>query len=349
MQGWLVLFDLSGYTEFLVGSDLERAPGILHTLIGTTLAHVDAPLEIAEIEGDAIFAYASADSANGIDLLGTIERVYCAFAAAREQMDRNAACDCAGCRLLPHLDLKVIAHYGSFGLARMLPGAPAKPIGLDVVLAHRLLKNHITERTGVKAYAFLTDACVRTLGIPPVLLLQHAEAYEHIGDVVGHVHDLEKVWVEERQKRLVRVEPGDAWIEVRVDIAAPVEAVWDAACTPAFRSVWRLSEPLDPIAIAGRAAQYCYTGDVVAADRVVDWQPFHRMTLECETDVGVLRVTIELAHVSAGTRVTARIGAPHVDPGEETRHRLSERAWQNLDVLRRWSTAARGLPIVPTG
>lgn len=353
MQGYLVLFDLSGYTEFLVGSDLERAPGILHSLIGTTLEHVDAPLRIAEIEGDAIFAYARDDAFGaGGDLLGAIERVYCAFAAAREQMDRNATCDCAGCRLLPHLDLKVVAHHGSFALGRMLPGTPDKPMGVDVVLAHRLLKNRITERTGVKAYVFLTDACVRALGIVTDSGVQHAEVYEHVGSVSGCVHDLEQVWAVEREKRLVRVLPGDAWVEIHVDIGAPLEAVWDAVCTPAFRSVWRLSEPLDPIAIAGRSAQYCYTGEMVAADRVVDWQPFHRMTLECEGPDGTgLRVTVDLSRVSAGTQVVARIGAPEVDPGEEVRHQVRQRAWQNLDVLRRWATAgsavvARGLPIV---
>jgi hypothetical protein len=91
---------------------------------------------------------------------------------------------------------------------------------------------------------------------------------------------------------------------------------------------------------------------MVAADRVVDWQPFHRMTLECEGPDGTgLRVTVDLSRVSAGTQVVARIGAPEVDPGEEVRHQVRQRAWQNLDVLRRWATAgsavvARGLPIV---
>jgi uncharacterized protein YndB with AHSA1/START domain len=148
------------------------------------------------------------------------------------------------------------------------------------------------------------------------------------------------------------VEPADAWIEGAIEVDAPVEAVWDAACSPAFRSLWRLSQPFDPAAMAGRVAQYCFTGEIVGIDRVVDWQPFHRLTLDCEGPGAIrLRVTTELTAVPAGTRVVSRIGAPSPAPGAQIREEIERRARQNLDVFERWlvrasSVPGRGLPVV---
>lgn len=41
-KGNLVLFDLSGYTEFLARSEVGEAAGILESLVGTLLQHIRA-------------------------------------------------------------------------------------------------------------------------------------------------------------------------------------------------------------------------------------------------------------------------------------------------------------------
>ena len=56
-QGYLVLADVSGYTGFLAGVELEHATGILGDLIQQMLDGLTPPLELARIEGDAVFVH----------------------------------------------------------------------------------------------------------------------------------------------------------------------------------------------------------------------------------------------------------------------------------------------------
>jgi uncharacterized protein YndB with AHSA1/START domain len=315
-KGYIVLLDLSGYTEFLTKSELDAVPGILQSLVGTLLEHVEPPLEVAELEGDAVFAYAPEGSfRRGQTLLEVIERLYCVFAAAREQMEHNAACDCSGCKRFPKLDLKVVAHYGSFVLSRMMPERPPKPVGPDVVLAHRLLKNRVVESTGFTSYAFITRACADSLGLDWLErhAKSHSETYDHVGEVQGYVHDMAPVWARDRENKLVSIEAGDAWIQIDTQIAAPAQVVWDALTAPEFKTLWRFADQVTVTdGRAGKGTEYrCYRGQTVSVDKVVDWQPFRRLTLDCEWPLGArLRMTTELAPGPAGTQLVTRLGMP---------------------------------------
>jgi uncharacterized protein DUF2652 len=57
----LILADISGYTRFMVESQLAAAHGQLCItfLIETLLREVDIPLQLQAIEGDAVFLYAA--------------------------------------------------------------------------------------------------------------------------------------------------------------------------------------------------------------------------------------------------------------------------------------------------
>ena len=59
-QGCLVIADISGYTAFLAGSELQHAQGILDELLGDILKTLAPPFETANLEGDAVFCYAPA-------------------------------------------------------------------------------------------------------------------------------------------------------------------------------------------------------------------------------------------------------------------------------------------------
>ena len=102
-------------------------------------------------------------------------------------MRRATTCTCSACSLIGALDLKFVAHLGSFVL-QQTPTGP-KPIGPDVIVVHRLLKNGVAQAFGTKAYAFLTDALLGrasgTLGLPA-----HSERYDDVGEVRGRVAKL---------------------------------------------------------------------------------------------------------------------------------------------------------------
>ena len=170
--------------------------------------HTLPPLIISRLEGDAVIAYAPIGSfLQGQTLIELLENTYVAFRQARERMQLNTTCTCNACRNIPNLDLKFLVHFGTYVLQDML--TYRELVGSDVNLAHRLLKNHIVETTGITAYAAYSVASVEELGILQLCLAMrpHRESYEHLGEVGLYVQDMHAVWERERERQRVVVEP----------------------------------------------------------------------------------------------------------------------------------------------
>ena len=59
--------------------------------------------------------------------------------------------------------------------------------GPAVIVAHRLLKNSVTDETGLRGYVLMTDAARELLGLDAAAGTSHAEAYDDAGSVSGVV------------------------------------------------------------------------------------------------------------------------------------------------------------------
>jgi hypothetical protein len=94
---------------------------------------------------------------------------------------------CTACPAVAHLDLKVVLHRGQ--AVRQSVGSGSDLLGPAVTVAHRLLKNTIRERIGVRPYLFLTDASATALGVPQVGLA-HREEYADAGQIPGRIVEL---------------------------------------------------------------------------------------------------------------------------------------------------------------
>ena len=57
-RGCLVLADITGYTGYLAGSELEHAQDVLADLMETVLKALRPTLRLAKLQGDAAFVYA---------------------------------------------------------------------------------------------------------------------------------------------------------------------------------------------------------------------------------------------------------------------------------------------------
>ena len=187
--GTLVLADISGFTAFLTATELEHGPQIIGALLEAVMSQLSPPFEIQEVEGDAVFAVGPDGTlpspARVLDLL---DSAFAAFKKLQGQLVADESCACGACRSVDKLDLKVIGHHGRF--VRHAVGGRAQITGVDVVLAHRLLKNGVT---GSRAYLLLTDAMLRWIGLDPIDLglVARVESYEHLGDVRCFVRPLD--------------------------------------------------------------------------------------------------------------------------------------------------------------
>ena len=165
-HGYLVLADISGYTSYLAGVELDHAHEILGDLLETILNRFKPLLAISKLEGDAVFAYApEASVPRGETLLELIESTYAAFRDRQNSMHHRTTCTCNACRAIPTLDLKFFVHHGDYILQAI--GNITEVIGSDVNLAHRLMKNHVSEATGWRAYAMFTEKALDHIGVRP--------------------------------------------------------------------------------------------------------------------------------------------------------------------------------------
>src|SRR5262245_670106 len=188
-NGVLVLADISGFTEFVTGTELEHGPPIIAALLEEVMRHLAPPLEIQEVEGDAVFALGPDRAVvPPARLLAVLEDAFNGFRSLQREIQADQSCSCRVCRNVAVLDLKIVAHHGSF--LRQFVGDRSQAAGADVILVHRLLKNRVA---GTRAYVLLTAAALRWLELDAALagLSAHTEHYEHLGEVQCFVRELE--------------------------------------------------------------------------------------------------------------------------------------------------------------
>ena len=284
----LVIADISGYTSYLAGTELDHAQDILADLMTTVVGALRPGFRLAKLEGDATFAYLLTERIDGSQLLDTIERTYFAFQRRLRDIAQATACACNACVLMPRLDLKFIAHHGS--IVRHRIAGREELVGSDVIVAHRLLKNHVVERLRIPAYALFSGPCVAAMAIDPAALgmTEHLDTYDDLGDVAGWVHDLAAAWTAELEGRRVFVSEGDAGYELETIQEAPRDIVWSFVTDPAIRPRWQADvQGVNELPTAPRrgvgTTNHCMHGKEVLVEEILDWRPTdyvtHRTTL----------------------------------------------------------------------
>ena len=309
-RGYLVIADITGYTAFLSGSELDHAEDSLKDLLDLLIDQTKPPLVISRLEGDAIISYApEASFLQGQTLVEILENTYVAFRQARQRMQLNTSCTCNACRNIPNLDLKFFVHHGTYVLQEM--AGHTELVGSDVNMAFRLTKNSIAQDLGIDAYVAYTDPAVVALGIGEFCntMHTHQEEYEHLGEVSLYVQDLEPVWLRESNRRRVSVDPDEAMFTVETEIPAEPPLVWDYFTKPEYR---RILFGVDRMKINDnstgrvdeRAVYICAHGDYDVPQPVLDWRPFEYYTIETPIPGGALAmVTTGFTPTENGTRV----------------------------------------------
>ena len=187
-EGFLVLADISGFTRFVTASELEHGARVTGQLLEAVMRGLAPPLEIQELEGDAVFALGPDRLLPDASVLPpALAAAVGAFKERQRGMAGDNDCTCRACCGIAALDLKLIAHHGRF--ARQEVAGRARVAGPDVILVHRLLKNPV----GGRAYVLLTEPALARLGVDPAAhgLARHLVSYPHLGEVPCFVAALE--------------------------------------------------------------------------------------------------------------------------------------------------------------
>ncbi len=283
-EGYLLIADITGYTQYLNESELEHAQETLTALLQLLIEQTNPPLVISRLEGDAVISYGLLENFyQGQSFIEKIEDIYVIFRKALDRLVLNNTCQCNACRNISNLDLKFFVHYGTFGIQRI--SSYDELVGSDINLIHRLVKNSVKEATGFEAYALYTDNAIRQMGIDGVeaSMTKHSESYDHLGEVTVWVQDLDPVWERKKSTLEVKLPEGRKW-SFDVLLEMPVEAAWDYMTQPENRKLLIGAERVEVIQRSnGRLAEgsiyQCYHGDRLVPQTILEWQPFERMVV----------------------------------------------------------------------
>jgi len=187
----LLIADISGYTNFMIANrnTISKSHKIIIELINTIIAHIELPLEVAKIEGDAVFLFAlkGKDEAEWKQLCKKIGEKLIAFfdvfSTKVNELRSSVLCSENTCIAIETLKLKIVVHTGyaelvSFGTFKELSG-------IDVILVHRLLKNSIIE----KEYILMTESACSEIMFPKIICIETGlEKYDDMGEVKTFVY-----------------------------------------------------------------------------------------------------------------------------------------------------------------
>lgn len=316
----LLIADISGYTQFLKASELEHARGILTDLLGVLVEQTRPPLVISRLEGDAVFSYElAAPSVSGQTVVEMVEGTYVAFRKAIELIVLNTTCDCNACANVGSLDLKFFVHHGEFALQQI--GDRRELLGTAVNIAHRLTKNSVKDRTGITAYTLWTADAFSALALAPLAQawIPHVEVYDDVGQVDCWVQDMHPIWLQQRERSELKIDPDEVLVEASIVIPLPPELVWDRLADPAYRSVLMHAQrqEIQP-AGSGRTGEgatfVCHHGSRVTPQVILEWQPFRRVVTKdlLPFPGGKTHILTEyrLDPVPEGTRLTQACARP---------------------------------------
>jgi hypothetical protein len=195
-QAALVLADISGYTKFTRNHKmtLMHAEHIITELLEAVIDKAEFPLNIAKLEGDAVFMYALCpdedQTAVAKDVLNQVRLFFEAFNAKAESVMATTFCTCEACSNVERLRLKAVVHHGEVAFKQIRQFEELA--GENVIIVHRLIKNSIPS----KEYVLLTDTFHKLAGnlsdAEPEFRTEEVEGIGPVKTAVFYVNPAEK-------------------------------------------------------------------------------------------------------------------------------------------------------------
>ncbi len=220
----ILIPDISGYTEFLTTTELVHSSHIINELLEAILAANDGGFELSEVEGDALLLYRKGKPIEGGALVRLCLGMFESFHRQVKLIERDSVCPCGACTTASNLSLKFVAHHGVVQEIKVRQFT--KCSGVDMIVAHRLLKNRVASNEYILATAGCFD--VSTLQPSPGELAweRSSDDYPAIGTIryqYAPLAEVRRIIADPPPRISPIVELGDHSIAVEID--APMRAV----------------------------------------------------------------------------------------------------------------------------
>src|SRR5664279_22517 len=241
----LIIADISGYTRYMTANakTLAHSQTIITELIKAIIRQIELPLEVAKLEGDAVFLFcrkqAGAKPWSEVkkiigDKLITFFRM---FSEKISELIQSTTCTCNACTHIEKLRLKAVVHSGEALFHRVLNFVELA--GVDVIIVHRLLKNSVA----AEQYLLLTEAARHDLEFSgQIHLSDGVETYDEIGQINTLVY-------------LPEDQPAAATVSTETSFTSRFGKSWKLFCKlwfAPFTSRPRLAHNTSEVSVAGR-------------------------------------------------------------------------------------------------
>lgn len=164
--GYFLLADISGFSSYLAGVELEHAGGVLQKLLEGVARQIEPVFKVQGFDIDSVFAYIPNVGMNRFEnLYKLIESTYNGFKSNLLVISDHITCTCAACRNVTSLDLKFIVHYGEYILSSVQQKELL--IGSDpTFVRNRHWKESVAALAGWRGYVLFTESCLVCLHLP---------------------------------------------------------------------------------------------------------------------------------------------------------------------------------------
>jgi hypothetical protein len=180
----ILIPDISGFTEFMTSTELAHGSHAINMLIDAIVKAVGEEYELSEIEGDAVLLIRKGPAPSKKEILDICLKIFNAFHFQRKWMQQHAVCPCGACQDIINLTLKFVVHHGP--VAEIKVGRFVKQSGLEMIVAHRLLKNSINNNE----YLLITEKLLQQVAdsSEPIEMdwSRASDEYNSIGKVDYH-------------------------------------------------------------------------------------------------------------------------------------------------------------------
>ena len=184
--------DISGYTQFVSTTELAHSSHILNELLEVLVEANDSNCTLSEIEGDALLFYNKGEPIQLETMMEQCIHMFQAFHTQLKVIERDSICQCGACQTASDLTLKFIVHYGAIQEIKVLQFTKAS--GLDMIIAHRLMKNSVPSDEYILAsQSYLNALPNPDLSSTNLAWQSAADEYPAIGKLEFHYALLENI------------------------------------------------------------------------------------------------------------------------------------------------------------
>ena len=189
-QAIFIITDISAYTQFMLSHKkaLVHSQMIISELLNLIVQSKEPPLEIAKLEGDAVFLFAvKEDSIEFIESLKTklsdwLIQLFESFSKKVKELKAYSICKCEACARIEQLTLKIMVHSGEALFYKI--GDFFELSGVDVIMLHRLLKNSVES----DQYLLVTESASHDLVFPESIKTMEGEEEYDVGTIKTQVY-----------------------------------------------------------------------------------------------------------------------------------------------------------------